>query len=284
MIDLSLPYRLERAEYHGASTDAFTVFCKKTKDTNTFIANTFVSENVSRCLPGEQKSKWFSLPGEVRNQIYDYIFSEHHEYEIKYINKSESRTHLTYASYLEPRENLRRDIVWGACPTDDPTYDDIFRGPNLSSRVINRRRALAYPRHRLGWPDLSPVSLPGPAAFIQTSRQIYAETAGLFYDSCTFSFKSVALLSQFVGKLGPIPRTAIRRVWLAHQTYNHSRLPEYASRRERNNALWEKRLGGLSTCLPGKFLSYFFPSSSLLFISHLLIAVRNRSPRVQPPG
>ena len=157
--------------------------------------------------------KFFALPGELRNKIYDYIF-EREIYEICWLDKTKSS--LTY--------RLPRKPHWS--PTLDPS-------------VGRRRRLLDYPRY-LRSEETIPVyqAPPGPAAILLTSKMIYLEASTFLYRNATFTFHCLGTFSKFLDTINVRNKESIRSLHLKHHTAGNPSLTKNQQWKHRYDTKW----------------------------------------------
>lgn len=144
--------------------------------------------------PLKESAKFLNLPGEIRNQIYEYAFPTEF-FEIRFADKAE-RT-LTYRLPNRPR----------------------YMQPKLEPDVSQRRRLYDWPR-RVRSKEFIPVYKlsPGPAALLLTCKRVQEEASPLFYGSSTFTFQNLRVFDRFMNTLSAMSKASIRSLHLTHHT------------------------------------------------------------------
>ncbi|KAI4121331.1 MAG: hypothetical protein LQ347_006891 [Umbilicaria vellea] len=138
------------------------------------------------------------LPGEIRSQIYAYVFEDPQVFYMKSLAKNKGLTHY---QALKPRKGKL--------------------GVTLSTEATEKRRRrfdLARRLHSTEPPSEYETAT-GPAALLQVNRLFHRETWHTFYARNTFIFTSHKVLQRFLSALNPSYKGAIRRVMLQYQTY-----------------------------------------------------------------
>ena len=123
-------------------------------------------------------------------------------------------------------------------------YELVFSGPLIVEMVSDKvstdfwyqttqgrprdATIIRFPR-RLGNHNLSSECLPcekrSRSALLLTCRQIYSESAQIFYESATFVFHSACRLRNFLVTVRPSCLAAVRSLCFHHTTYGHPKFP-----------------------------------------------------------
>ncbi|KAI4276276.1 MAG: hypothetical protein LQ337_002594 [Flavoplaca oasis] len=167
--------------------------------------------------PKPKPTSFLSLAQEIRNQIYEHAMPRH-KYRVQWIPRNDQRpTELTYT-----------------LPLDD------FKGPNLTAKAGKLRRGFDLPKRAFVDEDMPRYRLsPGPAALLLVSRQVYQETAPMFYGRNTFSFVAMRPLGKFLSSLGPGTRSMIRSLELIHFTASNAQLLRDQTWKRKHDQCWE---------------------------------------------
>ena len=160
---------------------------------------------------------FLSLARELRNQIYQYAIP-HNKYRIQWIPQTDQRpTELTYTLPLHNH-----------------------KGPNLTAKMARRRRDFDLPQRTFIDKKIPRYRLsPGPAALLLVSRQVYQDTAPIFYGGSTFSFAAMKPLGKFLDTLRLETRSMIRSVELIHSTASNAELVKNQQWKHKHDQRWE---------------------------------------------
>lgn len=147
--------------------------------------------------------KFLSLPGEIRNKIYDYAFSKEF-FKIGWAeNGTKMKRNLKSLTYSLPKR---------------PS----FKGPWLEPGVCLRRRLFDLPRRLRSSEAIPPYQLsPGPAALLLTCKVVNEEASSLFYGNSTFTFQNQTVFQRFLDTIGSASKASIRSLHLKHHTAGH---------------------------------------------------------------
>ncbi|KAL8781145.1 MAG: hypothetical protein Q9213_006145 [Squamulea squamosa] len=171
-------------------------------------------------LPGSPKPKvttFLSLAQELRNQIYGLALPRD-KYRIQWIPRDDQRpTELTYTLPL-------RD----------------HKGPHLTAKAGKLRRDFDLPKRNFVEKDMPRYHLsPGPAALLLVSKQVYQDTAPMFYGRNTFSFTAMKPLGRFLDSLRPETRSMLRSLELIHTTASNAELIDNQIWKRKHDRRWE---------------------------------------------
>lgn len=147
--------------------------------------------------------KFLSLPGEIRNKIYDYAFPRE----------------LFKIGWAENGIKMKRNVK-------SLTYSlpkrPSFKGPRLPPGVCRRRRLFDLPRRLRSSEAIPPYQLsPGPAALLLTCKVVNEEASSLFYGNNTFTFQNQAVFQRFLDTISSSSKASIRSLHLKHHTAGH---------------------------------------------------------------
>ncbi|KAL8768104.1 MAG: hypothetical protein Q9209_005567 [Squamulea sp. 1 TL-2023] len=171
-------------------------------------------------LPASQKPRattFLNLAQELRNQIYD-LAMPRDKYRIQWIPCDDQRpTELTYTLPL-------RD----------------YKGPHLTAKAGKLRRDFDLPKRNFINKYMPRYHLsPGPAALLLVSKQVYQDTAPMFYGRNTFSFAAMKPLGRFLNYLQPETRSMLRSLELIHTTASNAELLENQVWKHKHDGRWE---------------------------------------------
>ena len=194
------------------------------------------------------RSSFLSLPGEIRNQIYELVFPPQ-DYEIRRIKKSSG---LTYWRYVRSRTSLDPGYGWTWINRrHSPDWNATFRKPNLSQKTAqNRRSQDLVRRNRNG--VIQPIEYTtSPLSILSASRQVHEEATTFFYSKNSFSFTSRYLLQRFLTSVGPLARAAIRVIYIQHETYGEPGRTADIRWKTLHDERWATFCQGLGSLVPG---------------------------------
>ncbi|MCJ1237961.1 hypothetical protein MMC14_005948 [Varicellaria rhodocarpa] len=173
-------------------------------------------------VPSSTKSfPFLALPGEIRNQIYALLFEPREMRASEYVsNRGEiisEYTHLGYHSITRQRKD-----------------------PNISEDSEEEDKYTRYPARNKS------CSLAG---LLRVSRQVYVESYGFLYASCTFRFSDRQTLFMFLNTMSPAAKATIKTLQIDCMPFwNHD---PYELRRYEDRVRWEHLLERVSKDLPG---------------------------------
>ena len=158
---------------------------------------------------------FLSLPGELRNKIYELAFPER-SFKIEWLTRGRD---LTYV--------LWQDKSWKR---------------TINQTATRRRRKFDLQRriHTIPIPKLE--LSPGPAALLLTCRQVHQEACPLFYGSSSFGFVSLRVLRKFMQSINPIAKPAIKSLSLKYSTHGDPERTEFIPWKEMHDWKWEEML------------------------------------------
>ncbi|KAL8759796.1 MAG: hypothetical protein Q9199_000520 [Rusavskia elegans] len=164
-----------------------------------------------------QVTTFLSLARELRNQIYEYAMPRN-KYRIQWIPRTDQRpTELTYTL---------------------PLHD--HKGPTLTVKIGRLRRDFDLPKRAFIEKDMPRYRpSPGPAALLLVSRQVYLDTAPMFYGRNTFSFAAMKPLGKFLDNLRSETRSMIRSLELIHSTASNAQLLQNQQWKHKHDQRWE---------------------------------------------
>ena len=193
---------------------------------------------------------FMDLPGEIRNQIYDYAFPKGHDYEIIWLSRGKDLTHFRHRT---PIQHKPQDLMFGKLRPHHAGFDGNFRRPSQdasekiqyrrSVRITIAKKRAAYAQAVSAMKNASKASknptnsaefnadqivsqlnetypwtlqVKGFTSLLGVSRQVHDEVASLFYSRNTFSFGSRTLMTKFLNNLTPIARSNLCKIYLTH--------------------------------------------------------------------
>ncbi|KAL8695416.1 MAG: hypothetical protein Q9224_003400 [Gallowayella concinna] len=172
-------------------------------------------------LPAPQSERepttFLSLAREIRNQIYKYALPRR-KYLIQWIPRPDR--HSTELTYCLPLSG--------------------FIGPNLKARAGRLRRDFDLPKRNYIDKVMPRYRLsPGPAALLLVSKEVYNDTAPMFYGRNTFSFDAMRPLGKFLDDLRPETRSMVRSLELIHTTAGNAELVANQIWKRKHDQHWE---------------------------------------------
>ena len=213
------------------------------------IASTDEANALKLQKPSDKpRTSFLSLPGEIRNQIYELVFPPQ-DYEIRRIKKSSG---LTYWRYVRSRTTLDPGYGWSWINRRHCLdWNATFRKPNLSQKAAqNRRSQDLVRRNRNG--VIQPIEYTtSPLSILSASRQVHEEATTFFYSKNSFGFTSRYLLQRFLTSVGPLARAAIRVIYIQHETYGDPARTAHIRWKELHDERWATFCQGLATLVPG---------------------------------
>ena len=194
------------------------------------------------------RTSFLSLPGEIRNQIYELVFPPQ-DYEIRRIKKSSS---LTYWRYVRGRTALDPGYGWSWINRrQSPDWNATFRKPNLSQKTAQNRRLQDLVRRKRNG-VIQPIEYTSsPLSTLSASRQVHEEATTFFYRQNSFGFSSRYLLQRFLTSIGPLARAAIRVIYIQHETYGEPARTAHIKWKELHDERWATFCQGLATLVLG---------------------------------
>ena len=233
--------------------------------------------------PGcKQPSKFFDLPGEVRNQIYELVV-EPENYEVAWLDKIGGS--LTHWKHKTEKPNWLNEFEFRRQFKDkrvrEAKWADQFTKPDLDPKYIERRRReMRQPRHHVKTPNSFFDAVKGPAAMLRVSKQIHDEFAQFFYSSVSVSFQNHKILTHWLGLLTPVARKNLTKLYLQHQGYGEPKMFKNVQWKEKHDKLWAKRLKTVVEEFPSKRLPPLPPPQR---VEHAAQLTRlSRPPRAPP--
>ncbi|KAL8807478.1 MAG: hypothetical protein Q9182_000643 [Xanthomendoza sp. 2 TL-2023] len=172
-------------------------------------------------LPAPQSEKeptsFLSLAREIRNQIYKFALPRR-KYLIHWIPRVDR--HSTELTYCLPFS--------------------AFTGPYLKAQAGRLRRDFDLPKRNYIDKEIPRYRLsPGPAALLLVSKDVYRETAPMFYGRSTFSFNAMRPLGKFLDNLRAETRSMIRSLELIHITAGNAELAVNQVWKRKHDQRWE---------------------------------------------
>lgn len=156
------------------------------------------------------------LPGELRNKVYGYVFTQEF-YKICWADNT--KTSLTYKLPKRP----------------------VYASPRLDPSVSRRRRLFDYPRRICSNEVIEPYQLsPGPAALLLTCKLISEEASSLFYSKSTFTFQNLGTFAAFLDTLGIAKKASIRSLHLRHHTAGNPFLTQHRAWKNVYDDKWDE--------------------------------------------
>ncbi|KAL8928672.1 MAG: hypothetical protein Q9172_000810 [Xanthocarpia lactea] len=164
-----------------------------------------------------EATTFLSLAQELRNQVYRYAMPCN-KYRIQWIPRGDQRpTELTYTLPLHHH-----------------------KGPRLTAEAGRLRRNFDLPKRTFIEKDMPRYRLsPGPAALLLVSRQVYQDTAPMFYGRNTFSFTAMRPLGKFLDNLRSETRSMVRSLELIHSTASNAEMLDNQIWKYKYDQRWE---------------------------------------------
>ncbi|KAL8659025.1 MAG: hypothetical protein Q9226_000651 [Calogaya cf. arnoldii] len=164
-----------------------------------------------------QATTFLSLAQELRNHIYE-LAMPRNKYRIQWIPREDQRpTELTYVLPLKDH-----------------------KGPNLTARAGRLRRNFDLPKRAYIEKEIPRYRLsPGPTALLLVSKQVYIDTAPMFYGRNIFSFAAMKPLGKFLNNLRPETLSMIRSLELIHSTASNPQLRQNQTWKHKHDERWE---------------------------------------------
>lgn len=203
--------------------------------------------------PKRQKPKgnfnFLGLPGEIRNQIYNYVIQEE-TYAVDWEGETSQTKRLSHRLPYRPKS------MW----------------PQLSVETVERRKTLrkhidSDERKKLMkdfYSHSSPVSL------LFVCQKIYPEAATVFYSTHTFAFDLLGSLRFFLNTVSPANKAAIRSIAFTYKTYGYPKLTKDQHWKDVADSKWDGlcwRVSDECTSLKHLILNMKFRRSPLRFPS-----------------
>ena len=207
----------------------------------------------------EQTSLFFTIPGEVRNKIYDLALPDEREYEVIFLGSKGDGT-LTHWKYLDKPPNFKwhRGVLLRGLQNrvKEEQSAKIFVKTVWSdpAYAVRRRREMRAGFRLFHAPNslLDPVK--GPAALLRVSRQIHYEAAQIFYARVILSFGSHNLLCQFEARLTGVAKLSLTHLALFYEQYAHSKKMDSKVWRDKSDAAFEEKIQMIAREFPSKSL------------------------------
>lgn len=235
---------------------------KELPNIDIFIEDGFKDKPVITSSSGSSPSNrpnLVTIPGEIRNQIYSYLFSEINDYEIIWCTRGKD---LTYYKHRIPIDEKGHTIAWRHLARNNPLRDIHFERPVKNTTATTSRRAEA--RRRYNSPanhqqdrDIQ-YQASGPTAFLMVCRRIYEEAMPLFYKRHNFSFSSRSLLREFMRRLSPVAMAGVGRLYIAHDGQAWPLMKRDAALVEKEYRFWMEDLRKMVVCFTGTYLMIMF--------------------------
>ncbi|MCJ1406649.1 hypothetical protein MMC19_000715 [Ptychographa xylographoides] len=191
-------------------------------------------------------SKFVSLPGEIKNEIYALIFEP---VEIEIIWALPRKT-LTYRVVPKAFTSLEGIPTWyGAMDIELLRYRlDNYK---LGRKITADRRRLDYARRSRQDSECQLGHIRTPAALLFSCRQIHDEAISMFYGSYSFRFANHGLFDRFLSLVGLQAASSIRNLWLQHSTYGDPYRTENIRWKTLHDLRWEECCDTIITQLNG---------------------------------
>ena len=212
-----------------------------------------ITKNTPGCV---QTSRFFELPGEIRNQIYQLVLPTLN-YEVAWLSKHDRS--LTHWKHKKAPGKWYRDFVLPQCSpqTREAFWAAFFTKPAWDpSYQTRRRREMRWPFRGRHMPHsiLDPVK--GPAALLRVSKQIHDEAAQIFYSQCLFSFERYNILDMFHRWLTPVAKQSLTRLSLAHKGYREPQDYEKIGWKDKHDNAWAERIKAIVKDFPSTLLPH----------------------------
>ena len=224
------------------------------------ITSEVIDPLLGNCTQSDTKDRkavqnLMSLPGEVRNIIYRYLFDESKEYEIVWCTTQKDLTHYVHKI---PLADKGFKTGWRYKSRDDDSLDAYFERPILDRKwtTIRRRNARMIYGKNNQEERIEELRAAGPAAFLLTCSQAYKETVRLFYRQHTFCFCSRSLLRNFISKLSRHALGSIKRLYIAHDPQAWPLRAIDAVLVNKEHEYWIQDLRDLATCCTSSYYRY----------------------------
>jgi hypothetical protein len=191
-----------------------------------------------------QTSKWFDLPGEVRNIIYDHA-TEEAEYEIRWLSR-----HRRSLTNWRVKSN-KAHLGWKS-RVENSKSDEIYDKPNTNEWTLsNRMGSDLRKRYNEGVFDMC-INLTGPAAWLSTCRQMHDEGGEFFYSKTKFGFRGRVLLGEFIRRLSPSLAASIPELFFRHVVHGEPYRVEHEYLKARDDERWIGTCDAVAKKLTGK--------------------------------
>ena len=176
---------------------------------------------VPRALRYERKGtfKFFELPGELRNKIYDLAIKEQH-FAIEWIcdnHKSKSLTHRLPRVSKNAGHFLKLD-------REDA---DQRRSLDQTAKKFKSRLPDEY------------FAKKTPVAPLLVSKQMHEESSSVFYSKCVFAFHGLHILNCFLDRLLPTAKASITRLVIKYRAYGYPEFKHNQWIKNRHDRSWE---------------------------------------------
>ena len=177
---------------------------------------------------------FLDLPGEVRNQIYHYLFKPD-RFEIGFVSPKDRA--LTYNLPNHPIDNPKLRT----CGIEKYRRSmDIYRRPRVNTHWLS----LDPTRHKIG-------RISGPCALFLTCKTIAMEAPSIFYSKSIFSFRHNRSFKKFFEVISPYSIKHIRSLNLQHETAGEPLYQEYQYWKLKHDHSWETLCEDISEKLTG---------------------------------
>ena len=217
-----------------------------------------VSNNVVNCADAENfdtkgrltshPTSFLSLPGEIRNQIYELAFPRQ-DFEIRKIKKS---TGLSYWRYLRERSTLDPRFGWGClAQTANSGWMSFFWKPRVSEKSTRVRRMQNIKRRTVDGVILPIQYTNSLLSMLSTCHQVRNEATTVFYGKSSFGFTSLHVMRRFLSSIGPMAAAAIQRIYIQHATYGEPCRTKDVHWKTAHDERWDEFCQDIGTCLPG---------------------------------
>ncbi|KAI9739586.1 MAG: hypothetical protein M1834_006304 [Cirrosporium novae-zelandiae] len=164
---------------------------------------------------GASDSHLLTLPGEVRNKIYELVFDNIH-----LVLVFDGKNHLTHRVINSKTEkSYAKYRQWYSQPRSDFTISS-------QKQLVQHFKAVPHKYVKQGnrVPDLRNIfSNTSIASLLLVCHQTHQETFKYLYEKTCFTFHSPKSITQFLNVLKPYYKSSIRHLSLVHSTYGEPR-------------------------------------------------------------
>jgi hypothetical protein len=193
------------------------------------------------------KVGFFDLPGEIRNNIYYWLFKNLYDCEIAWCTKGKDLTHYRHRVPIEEKE---LDTTWCKWSRSDPRFKNMFYIPIIDTKAATQRRQFIR-QCRTTSPELETG---GVAAPLLACRLMYQEATSFLYRSMNFGFSSRSLLRKFMGNLKPLAISSIETVYVVHDMQGPALYRKDAAMKEKDRQYWIQDLKSLVANCPSTYI------------------------------
>ncbi|KAK0516325.1 hypothetical protein JMJ35_000928 [Cladonia borealis] len=162
--------------------------------------------------------KFLELPGEIRNQIYEFAIVKD-EYQLVWVNSNHKSKSLTYR---HPRFNITTRFV-------------------LPKDAAQRRRSLDIKNKPQAVRQRLPSDYYGAirTTLLLVNKQMHDEAASVFYAKSTFHFHALGTLRHFLDQLTPVAMKSITSLALKYTAYGNPQFTDNKIWKAKHDRLWD---------------------------------------------